>query len=53
MPRNGEAMTPDIFLEEQLYTVEVKDSRHNAKDEQKAEGEIYSKVTQIVSVDRA
>jgi hypothetical protein len=52
MPRKGERMTPDIFLEGQVYTVEVKDSRRNAKEQEKAEAEVYSKVTEIVSVTR-
>src|SRR4051812_45625689 len=53
MPRKGERMTPDIFLEGQVYTVDVKDCRRNAKEQEKADAEIYSKVTEIVSVSQA
>jgi hypothetical protein len=53
MPCKGEPMTPDIFLEDQVYTVEVKDCRRNAKEQEKADAEIYSVVSEIVSVSRS
>jgi hypothetical protein len=53
MPRKGERMAPDVFLEGQVYTVEVKDCRRNAREQEKANAEIYSVVTEIVSVARA
>ena len=53
MPRKGERMTPDVFLEGQVYTVEVKGCRRNAKEQEKADAEIYSVVSEIVSVTRS
>ena len=53
MPRKGERMTADIFLEGQVYTVVVKDCRRNAKEQEKADAEIYSVVSEIVSVSRS
>ncbi len=52
LPRKGERMTPDVFLEGQVYTVNVKDCRRNAKEQEKADAEIYSVVSEIVSVGR-
>ncbi|HZU29726.1 MAG TPA: hypothetical protein VFB79_01345 [Candidatus Angelobacter sp.] len=45
-------MSPDIFMEGQLFTVEVKDSRRNSAERNKTDAEIYSVVTEIVAVDR-
>lgn len=50
MPRKGQRMFPDVFLEGQVFIVEVKDSRRNSAEEQKADAEIYSVVTKIISV---
>jgi len=52
LPRKGQRPSPDVFLEGQIFTVEVRDSRRNEKQADKAEAEVYSKVTEIVSVDR-
>jgi hypothetical protein len=40
LPRKGERMTPDVFLEGQVYAVNVKDCRRNAKEQEKADAEI-------------
>jgi hypothetical protein len=45
-------MSPDVFQEGQVYTIEVRDSRRNAAEKEKADAEIYSVVTEIISVDR-
>lgn len=50
LPRKGQEMSPDVFLG-QLFTIEVRDCRRNEKEEDKVESEVYSKVTEIVSVD--
>lgn len=52
LPRNGQPMSPDVFLESQIFTVEVKDSRRNSAERDKADAEIYSVVAEIVAVDR-
>jgi hypothetical protein len=43
-------MTPEVFMEGQVFTVEVKDCRRDAAEKEKADSEIYSKVTEIASV---
>ena len=49
-PRKGEDMTPDVFLEGQVFTVQVRDCRRDAKERTKADAEVYSVVSEIVSV---
>ena len=51
LPRKGQLMSPDVFLEGQIFTVEVKDSRNDPADTEKADAEVYSKVTAILNVD--
>jgi hypothetical protein len=51
LPCKGQAMSPEIFMEGQVFTVEVKDSRRNADETEKADPEMYSKVVGIISVD--
>lgn len=52
LPRRGQRMDPDVFLEGQIYLVEVDDSRTNSEEQAKADSEIYSRVTRILSVER-
>ena len=52
LPRKGEDMTPDVFLEGQVFTVEVRDCQRDAKERAKTDAEVYSKVSEIVSVAR-
>ena len=53
LPRKGQVMSPDVFMEGQVFTIEVKDSTRNSSEEDKTAAEIYSRVVEIVSVDRA
>jgi hypothetical protein len=39
------------FSKGQVFTVEVKDSRRDAAETEKADAEIYSKVTAVLNVD--
>jgi len=39
-------------MEGQVFTLEVKDSRRNSAEKQKADAEVYSVVAEIVSVNR-
>jgi hypothetical protein len=50
LPRKGQLMSPDVFLDGQIFTVEVKDSRKDPAETEKADAEIYSKVTAILNV---
>ena len=52
LPRRGQDMPPDVFLEGQMYEVEVEDCRKNADEGAKADAEVYSRVTKILSADR-
>lgn len=52
MPRKGQPMSPDVFLDGQVYTVEVRDNRRDAAEKEKADAEIYSVVSEIIAVDR-
>ena len=45
-------MYPEVFLEGQIYEVEVEDCRKNADEGMKADAEVYSRVTKILAVDR-
>lgn len=50
LPRKGQAMSPNVFLEGQVFTVEVRDRSRNSADEEKADAEIYSAITAVVDV---
>lgn len=52
LPRKGQEMSPDVFMEGQVFTLEVKDSRRNSTEKDKADAEVYSVVTEIISVER-
>lgn len=47
LPRKGRQMSPDVFLEGQIFTVEVKNSRGDSSEAEEPDAEIYSKVTAI------
>lgn len=52
LPRKSQEMSADVFLEGQVFTVEVRDCRRDAKERDKTEAEVYSVVREIVSVAR-
>lgn len=52
LPCKGQEMSPDVFMEGQVFTIEVMDSRQNSAEKDKADAEIYSVVTEIVSAAR-
>lgn len=51
LPRKGQPMSPEVFLDGQIYTVEVKDSRNDAAETEKVDAEVYSKVPAILKVE--
>jgi hypothetical protein len=53
LPRKGQPMVADVFLEGQIYTVEIRDNRKTAKESDKCDSEIYSVVEEIVCVERS
>jgi hypothetical protein len=52
LPTRGQAMDPTVFLESQIYRVEVSDSLKDSNDQEKPQSAVYSKVTRIVSAER-
>jgi hypothetical protein len=50
-PRKHQPMTSDVFFDNQIYTVEVKESRKTESDGEKEDSEIYSRVTKILRVE--
>lgn len=52
-PMKGQSMGPDVFLQNQVFTVEVVDSGNESKDRPKSIEEMYSKVKQIIRVEYA
>jgi hypothetical protein len=51
-PRKGQSMDPAVFLDGQIYEIEVVDAELNSDGQRKNEAEVYSKVKRIVSVTR-
>ena len=51
-PMRGQKMTPDVFLEGQLFEVEVADCSRDFEGNPKPNVECYSRVVRIVSVTR-
>ena len=49
LPNRGQAMSPEVFLDGQVYEIEVADSCRDSEEQQKAEPEIYSRVKEIIS----
>lgn len=52
LPRKGQEMTPDIFLEGQFFTVAIEDATVDSDRAIKSDAEVYSKITKFHSVDR-
>lgn len=52
LPRKGQEMTPDVFMEGQVYTIEVTDNGKDSDGKPKTEGEVYSTVKTILSAER-
>jgi hypothetical protein len=52
LPLKGQEMSPGVFMECQVFTIEVKDSGRNSAEKDKADAEVYSVVTEIASVER-
>ena len=53
LPYKGQRMDPEVFMEEQIYEIEVDDCSKGINDELKSDAEIYSVVTRILSANRA
>jgi hypothetical protein len=53
LPKKGQTMSYDIFLDDQIYEIEVVDAVVDPDGRQKSEVEVYSKVKRIVSVLRS
>ena len=53
MPRKGQRMNPDVFMDGQVFQVEVKDAGVDSEGERKADSEVYSRVTKILSAVRS
>lgn len=49
LPRKGQPMDPKIFMDGQVYEIEVADCSADSDEGQKTDGEIYSKVTKVHS----
>jgi hypothetical protein len=45
-------MSPDVFREGQIYTIDIRDNRRDSSEKEKADAEIYSVVKAIVDVQR-
>lgn len=51
-PTRGQAMDPSVFLDGQMYRVEVGDIAKDSEDEEKPESAVYSKVARILSAEK-
>jgi hypothetical protein len=52
-PRNGQPMELEVFIDQSLiYTVRVADAAKNAKNATKPDALIYSRVTDILKIER-
>jgi hypothetical protein len=51
-PYRGQAPSPDVFREGQIYTLDIRDNRRDSSEKEKADAEIYSVVRAIVDVQR-
>ena len=53
-PHRGEILDPQVFLNGQVYLLQIGDSLENpdARQKQKSQDEMYSRVTEMISVDR-
>ena len=52
LPRKGQRMGMEVFMEGQLYTVRVQDARQSGTGTDKADAEVYSRITDILKVER-
>lgn len=52
LPRKGQQMGMETFREGQIYTVRVEDAGKLGTGENKTDAEIYSRVTEILKVER-
>lgn len=50
-PRRKQHLDPEVFLDGQVYKIEVSDSRTDAEGQPKADSLVYSRVTTILSVE--
>ena len=53
LPRRGQKMLPDVFLEGQVFRLEVEDARMDAEQQAKHDAEVYSRVGRLHGVCRA
>ena len=53
MPRRGQAMSPEVFCEGQIFEIRVEDARLDSQQKDKGESEIYSRVAELISARRA
>ena len=51
-PTHKQLMTPEVFLEGQLFEVEVADCDRDYEGNPKSKGEVYSRIVRIISVTR-
>jgi len=51
-PTKGQTMDADVFLEGQIYEIEVIDAELDSEGKPKCDAEVYSKVKRIISVIR-
>ena len=49
LPRRGQAMTPDVFLDGQFFEVEVASCDSDSEGKAKPEAEVYSRIVKIIS----
>ncbi len=48
-PRHGERMSPNIFLEGQIFEVDVEECNRDSEGKPKQDAEMYSRIVRIVS----
>ena len=53
LPDRGEPLHPDVFFQNQTYEVVVDDAKRNDEGGFKADSQIYSHITELLSVTRA
>jgi hypothetical protein len=53
LPKKGKKMNPQVFLDGQVFTIEVEDCGIDSERAQKADAEIYSRVSKIISADHS
>jgi hypothetical protein len=53
LPRRGQQMDPEVFLEGQVYELEVGDNSVDSEERQKTDAEVYSRVMAVKAAIRA